>query len=47
MRASGSENLVVEGGKEYLIPFVEKICTSVDIENKRIVVDPPDGLLEF
>jgi ribosomal 30S subunit maturation factor RimM len=30
-----------------LIPFAEAICTTVDIENKRIVVDPPEGLLEF
>lgn len=48
MRTGGTENLVVEGGeKGYLIPFAEAICTVVDIENKRIVIDPPDGLLEF
>ena len=48
MRTGGTELLVVEGeGREYLIPFAEAICTAVDIENKRIVVDPPEGLLEF
>ena len=48
MRTGGTENLVVEGGeKGFLIPFAEAICTEVDIENKRIVVDPPEGLLEF
>lgn len=48
MRTGGTENLVVEGGeKGFLIPFAEAICTVVDIENKRIVVDPPEGLLEF
>lgn len=47
MRTGGTEVLVIEGEKEYLIPFAESICTEVDIENKRIVVDPPEGLLEF
>lgn len=47
MRTGGTEILVVEGDREYLIPFAESICIEVDIENKRIVVDPPEGLLEF
>ena len=48
MRTGGTENLVVEGGeKGFLIPFAEAICKVVDIENKLIVVDPPEGLLEF
>jgi len=48
MRTGGTENLVVEGGeKGFLIPFAEAICIEVDVENKRIVVDPPEGLLEF
>jgi 16S rRNA processing protein RimM len=48
MRTGGTEVLVIEGtDKEYLIPFAESICTEVDIEKKRIVIDPPEGLLEF
>lgn len=48
MRTGGTEILVVAGdGKEFLIPFAESICTDVDIENKLIRVDPPEGLLEF
>ena len=48
MRTGGNENLVVKGAKkEYLIPFVKAICTKVDLENKLILVDAPDGLLEF
>jgi 16S rRNA processing protein RimM len=47
MRPGGTEILVVAGDKEYLIPFAESICTEVDIEAKRIIVDPPDGLLDF
>lgn len=34
-------------GKQALIPFVEPILKEVDIDNKRIVVDPPPGLLEL
>lgn len=48
MRTGGTEILVIEGAeKEYLIPFAETICTEVDVENKLIKVDAPEGLLEF
>ena len=39
--------LVVDGASgEVLIPLVAEICTMVDPRDKRIVIDPPDGLLE-
>jgi 16S rRNA processing protein RimM len=51
MRTGGTEILVVEDAenakKDYLIPFAEKICVEVDIENRLIKVDAPKGLLEF
>src|SRR6476620_2125797 len=48
MRTGGAEILVVKGGgNEFLIPFAGSICTDVDIENRMIRVDPPEGLLEF
>lgn len=48
MRTGGTEILVVEGReKEYLIPFAETICTDVDVEKKLILVDAPEGLLDF
>lgn len=48
MRTGGTEILVVEGAdKDYLIPFAETICVEVDVENKLIKVDAPEGLLEF
>ncbi|MBS1794216.1 MAG: 16S rRNA processing protein RimM [Acidobacteria bacterium] len=48
MRTGGTEILVVAGdAKEYLIPFAETICTEVDVENKLIRIDPPEGLLDF
>lgn len=46
--AGSSDLLVVEGsGKEYLIPFVEDICVEIDPDNRRIRIDPPEGLLEL
>jgi 16S rRNA processing protein RimM len=48
MRTGGTELLVVGSeSKEYLIPFAEAICVEVDIENKLIRIDPPEGLLDF
>ena len=47
MRTGGTEILVVDGDKEYLIPFATSICLEVDVEAKRIVIDPPEGLLDF
>jgi 16S rRNA processing protein RimM len=39
--------LVVEGaGGEVLVPLVAPICTLVDPAAKRIVIDPPEGLIE-
>jgi 16S rRNA processing protein RimM len=40
--------LVVRGDREeILIPLVAEICTAVDPAARRIVVEPPDGLLEL
>lgn len=48
MRTGGTEILVVAGEqKEYLIPFAETICVEVDVENKLIKIDAPEGLLDF
>jgi 16S rRNA processing protein RimM len=43
----GASRLVVADGRgEILIPLVGEICTLVDPAAKRIVIDPPAGLLE-
>ncbi|HEX7089822.1 MAG TPA: ribosome maturation factor RimM [Longimicrobiales bacterium] len=40
--------LEVKGdGKVHLIPFTERIVKQVDIERKRLVIEPPTGLLEI
>jgi 16S rRNA processing protein RimM len=37
-----------DGGKEdLLIPFAEEICTEIDLRARRIVIEPPEGLLEL
>ena len=39
--------LVVAGAKgEILIPLATEICRTIDIAGKRIVIEPPEGLLE-
>jgi 16S rRNA processing protein RimM len=36
-----------ESGGDALVPFVEEIVPSVDLPAGRLVVDPPEGLLEL
>jgi 16S rRNA processing protein RimM len=35
-----------EDGRENLVPLAESICVGIDVENKLIRVDAPEGLLE-
>jgi 16S rRNA processing protein RimM len=41
--------LVVEGeeGEEVLIPFARALCPVVDVSARRIIVNPPEGLLDL
>jgi len=41
-----SRLVVLGGGGEVLIPLVPEICRGIDVPGKRIVIDPPDGLLD-
>ncbi|HEU4640625.1 MAG TPA: ribosome maturation factor RimM [Candidatus Binatia bacterium] len=49
IKTGGTEILVIadENGKERLIPLAESIVVEIDAEAKRIVVDPPEGLLDL
>jgi 16S rRNA processing protein RimM len=49
LRTGGTDVLVLAGddGREHLIPFADEICTGVDVEAKRITIDPPEGLLDL
>jgi 16S rRNA processing protein RimM len=35
------------GGREALVPFVHPIVVAVDRDGRRIVLDPPEGLLDL
>lgn len=49
MRTGGTDVLVIEDAqkREVMIPFADEICVEVDIESRRITVNPPEGLLEI
>jgi len=46
MGTGGTSIFVVQGEKEYLIPFIEPVVKKVDLKEKRIVIFPMEGLLE-
>jgi 16S rRNA processing protein RimM len=37
---------VTSGDREILVPFVSAVVPQVDIDARRIVIDPPPGLLD-
>jgi 16S rRNA processing protein RimM len=47
--AAASDLLVLDksGGGVALIPFVNQLVPTVDVANGKIVVDPPEGLLDL
>ncbi|HKP10558.1 MAG TPA: ribosome maturation factor RimM [Blastocatellia bacterium] len=49
LETGSADLLVVESGdkRELLIPFVDEICLEVDVDARRITVNPPEGLLEL
>jgi 16S rRNA processing protein RimM len=49
LHTAGSDLLVIErvGGGEVLVPFVGEIVPRVDLEARRAVIAPPDGLFEL
>jgi len=45
---AGNDILVVkEEEKEFLIPAVKEIVEKVDFDSHRVIVDPPEGLLDL
>ena len=43
---TGSRLVVESASGDVLIPMVDGICVAVDVAAKRIVVEPPEGLLD-
>ena len=44
---AASRLVVISGDREILIPLASEICIAIDAEGKRIVIEPPEGLLEL
>jgi len=45
---AGGSRLVVAGAKgEILIPLASEICQTIDVRARRIVIEPPEGLLDL
>ena len=45
---AGATRLMMNGPRgEILIPLAVDICVEIDVANKKIRIDPPDGLLEL
>jgi 16S rRNA processing protein RimM len=46
---SGAHELLTvrDGEREFLLPFVDTIVTEVDVAGRRIVCDPPEGLVDL
>ena len=48
LHIAGNSQLVVKNANsEYLIPAVESICKKISIEEKQILVDLPEGLIDL
>ncbi len=48
MAVPGNSLLVVERkGGEVLVPFHVSVCREVNVEEKRILIDPPEGLFDL
>ena len=49
VHSPASDLLVVRDadGGEHLVPFVRELVPAVDVPGGRVVVDPPDGLLDL
>ena len=43
----GSRLVVTTSRGELLVPLAAEICRSIDVEGKRIVIEPPAGLLDL
>lgn len=44
----GNDVYIIKGdnNKEYLVPAVKEFIKSVDVESKRIIIDPIEGMIE-
>lgn len=45
--AAGELYVVQDGGREHLIPAVKEFIERVDFSARRMIINPPDGLLDL
>ena len=45
--ADNSQLIVRDGDREYLVPAAKSICVEVSIPDKRIIINPPEGLMDL
>ena len=45
--AGGAALVVGDASGEVMVPLVDAICRRVDVAEKTVVIDPPEGLLEL
>ncbi|WP_350344919.1 ribosome maturation factor RimM [Proteinivorax tanatarense] len=45
-RTGSNDVYIVKGEREFLIPALKKVVTKVDVDNKRIVITPMEGMLD-
>jgi 16S rRNA processing protein RimM len=44
---SGSRLVIAGRRGEIQVPLANEICTTIDVQSKRIVIEPPEGLLDL
>jgi 16S rRNA processing protein RimM len=49
LKTGASDILLIQAtdGKESLVPLADEICVKIEPASKRIVIDPPEGLLDL
>ena len=46
-KQGGDLYVVSQGSKEFLIPAIKEVVEKIDFVEKKIIVSPPDGLLDI
>lgn len=47
VHAGGASYLVLDDGRERLVPFVAAVVPTVDVAGGFVLIDPPDGLFDL
>ena len=49
LKTGGTEILLIDAddGSEVMVPLAKSIVVEIDVTNKKILIDPPEGLIEL